>query len=165
MVDYHELTDGATNKDNETTDSSNSIYDNVDEPIENKWNDIDPYWEVNTEEEYRMSDDTPEVNIYISREIVKEEEPEEGEETDEGDYVLPADAVETAISVSSLYKRTRSPSNQRSVWGRMNLITQTVLDDVKTYVDKNGAVITASKQSEAYKNSNTKQSEALKKSI
>lgn len=70
-----------------------------DEPVENKFNEYTSYWDAK-DQEFKMSTDTPTVRIFISREIVPDEMPEEAEE------IELTDAEKISHDMSVVYQMT-----------------------------------------------------------
>lgn len=84
-----------------------------DEPIENRYNDIEGYW-TPMEEERKFSSDTPDVRIYISREIVADSV--EGEEGSEGDgtVVEVDEAIKISRDLAKLYESNKDINNSNT---------------------------------------------------
>lgn len=86
-----------------------------DGPVENKYNDMDPYW-TPKEQEREFSSDTPDVRIYISREIVPEstEEGEEGTEGEEGKVTTLDEAIEINRNLAEIYSQDPDINNNNT---------------------------------------------------
>lgn len=112
---YSTLVDGSqgnnTNTDN-TGNDPNATNTQEEEPIENKWNDLTGMFKT-ADEGMRMNDDTPSVEIYISREKV-------WTKNDEGEYDWDSDTSKMAKELAEAYMNDSEVNDKNTTIIKMN---------------------------------------------